>query len=28
LQAVTGSRAEAESLCRALKADGVDCQVK
>lgn len=28
LQAVTGSRAEADSLCRALKADGVDCQVK
>ncbi len=28
LQAVAGSRAEAESLCRALKADGVDCQVK
>lgn len=28
LQAVAGSRAEADSLCRALKADGVDCQVK
>lgn len=28
LQAVTGSRAEAERLCGALKADGVDCQVK
>jgi hypothetical protein len=28
LQAVTGSRAEAEKLCGALKADGVDCQIK
>jgi cell division septation protein DedD len=28
LQAVVGSRAEADTLCRALKADGVDCQVK
>jgi hypothetical protein len=28
LQAVAGSRAEAEKLCAALKADGVDCQVK
>ncbi len=28
LQAVTGSRAEATRLCAALKADGVDCQVK
>ena len=28
LQAVTGTRAEADTLCRALKADGVDCQVK
>ena len=28
LQAVVGTRAEADSLCRALKADGVDCQVK
>lgn len=28
LQAVVGSRGEADSLCRALKADGVDCQVK
>ena len=28
LQAVTGSRAEAEKLCAALKADGVDCQIK
>ncbi|MCL9983073.1 MAG: SPOR domain-containing protein [Erythrobacter sp.] len=28
LQAVTGSRAEAEKLCAALKADGLDCQVK
>lgn len=28
LQAVTGSRAEAERLCAALKADGIDCQVK
>jgi hypothetical protein len=28
LQAVAGTRAEADSLCRALKADGVDCQVK
>jgi hypothetical protein len=28
LQAVTGSRAEATSLCGALKADGIDCQVK
>lgn len=28
LQAVTGSRGEADSLCRALKSDGVDCQVK
>lgn len=28
LQAVTGSRAEADRLCAALKADGVDCQVK
>ena len=28
LQAVTGSRAEAERLCGALKADGLDCQIK
>lgn len=28
LQAVAGSRAEAERLCSALKADGLDCQVK
>jgi hypothetical protein len=28
LQAVAGSRAEAERLCAALKADGLDCQVK
>jgi hypothetical protein len=28
LQAVTGSRAEAERLCAALKADGLDCQIK
>ncbi|MCZ8369867.1 MAG: SPOR domain-containing protein [Porphyrobacter sp.] len=28
LQAVTGSRAEADRLCAALKGDGVDCQVK
>jgi hypothetical protein len=28
LQAVVGSRAEAEKLCAALKADGVECQVK
>jgi hypothetical protein len=28
LQAVTGSRAEADRLCAVLKADGVDCQVK
>lgn len=28
LQAVTGSRAEADRLCAALKSDGVDCQVK
>lgn len=28
LQAVTGSRAEAEKLCDALKADGLDCQIK
>jgi pyruvate/2-oxoglutarate dehydrogenase complex dihydrolipoamide acyltransferase (E2) component len=28
LQAVTGSRAEADKLCAALKADGLDCQVK
>jgi len=28
LQAVVGTRAEADGLCRALKADGVDCQVK
>ncbi len=28
LQAVTGSRAEATRLCAALKADGVECQVK
>jgi hypothetical protein len=28
LQAVAGSRAEADKLCAALKADGVDCQVK
>lgn len=28
LQAVAGSRAEADRLCAALKADGVDCQVK
>jgi hypothetical protein len=28
LQAVTGSRAEAERLCAALKGDGLDCQIK
>jgi hypothetical protein len=28
LQAVTGSRAEADKLCAALKAVGLDCQVK
>ncbi|KPF61961.1 SPOR domain-containing protein [Porphyrobacter sp. AAP60] len=28
LQAVTGSRAEAENLCAALKSDGLDCQIK
>jgi hypothetical protein len=28
LQAVAGSRAEAERLCSALKADGLDCQIK
>ena len=28
LQAVTGSRAEAEALCAALKSDGLDCQIK
>jgi hypothetical protein len=28
LQAVAGSRAEAEKLCAALKADGLDCQIK
>lgn len=28
LQAVAGSRAEADRLCAALKSDGVDCQVK
>jgi len=28
LQAVVSSRAEAERLCAALKADGLDCQVK
>ena len=28
LQAVAGTRAEADTLCRALKTDGVDCQVK
>jgi len=28
LQAVAGSRAEAERLCAALKADGIECQVK
>ena len=28
LQAVAGSRAEAERLCAALKADGLDCQIK
>ncbi len=28
LQAVAGSRTEADRLCAALKADGVDCQVK
>ncbi len=28
LQAVAGSRAEADRLCAALKADGVECQVK
>lgn len=28
LQAVAASRAEADRLCAALKADGVDCQVK
>ena len=28
LQAVTGSRAEADRLCAALKTDGLDCQVK
>jgi hypothetical protein len=28
LQVVTGSRAEAERLCAALKSDGLDCQIK
>jgi hypothetical protein len=28
LQAVASSRAEAERLCAALKADGLDCQIK
>ena len=28
LQAVTPNRAEAEKLCAALKADGLDCQIK
>lgn len=28
LQAVVGSRAEADQLCAALKSDGVECQVK
>ncbi|WP_251567018.1 SPOR domain-containing protein [Erythrobacter sp. 3-20A1M] len=28
LQAITGSREAADTLCRALKADGVACQVK
>lgn len=28
LQAVAGSRVEADQLCAALKADGLDCQVK
>lgn len=28
LQAVAGTRAEADRLCAALKTDGVDCQVK
>jgi hypothetical protein len=28
LQAITGSRAEAEQLCAALKAEGLDCQIK
>jgi hypothetical protein len=28
LQAVAGSRAEADRLCSALKSDGIDCQVK
>lgn len=28
LQAVAPSRAEAERLCAALKADGIDCQIK
>jgi hypothetical protein len=28
LQAVVSTRAEADGLCRALKADGIDCQVK
>ena len=28
LQAVAGSRAEADRLCAALKTDGIDCQVK
>jgi len=28
LQAVAGSRTEADRLCAALKADGVDCQLK
>lgn len=28
LQAVTANRAEAEKLCAALKADGLDCQIK
>ncbi|NCP12740.1 MAG: SPOR domain-containing protein [Sphingomonadales bacterium] len=28
LQAVAGTRAEADRLCAALKGDGVDCQVK
>lgn len=28
LQAITANRAEAEKLCSALKADGLDCQIK
>jgi hypothetical protein len=28
LQAVAGSAAEADTLCRAIKASGGDCQVK